>query len=96
MVPYVNDKVLRRSVFKEVEKLLLEKGYSKEQVKKILRAISTLKLKGMVCYYITEMLKFKPELTTLEACHRLAPIEGQKESKGGVEKLRLVCCSWCF
>jgi hypothetical protein len=51
---------LTRSVFKEVEKLLLEKGYSKEQVKKILRAISTLKLKGMVCYYmITEMLKFK-------------------------------------
>ena len=25
--------------------------------------------------------QFKPELTTLEACHRLAPIEGQKENK---------------
>jgi len=25
--------------------------------------------------------KFKPELTTLEACHRLAAIEGEKENK---------------
>jgi predicted Ser/Thr protein kinase len=33
----MNDKVLRKSIFKEVERLLLEKGYSKEQVKKILR-----------------------------------------------------------
>jgi len=24
--------------------------------------------------------KFKPELTTLEACHRLALIEGQKDN----------------
>jgi hypothetical protein len=27
----------------------------------------------------------KPELTTLEACHRLAPIEGQKENKSDEE-----------
>jgi hypothetical protein len=25
--------------------------------------------------------KFKPELTTVEACHRLALIEGQKENE---------------
>jgi hypothetical protein len=37
MIPYINDKVLRRSVFKEVERPLLEKGYSPEKVKKILR-----------------------------------------------------------
>jgi len=33
------------------------------------------------------MLKFKPELTTLEACHRLALNEGQKENKKGDEKV---------
>jgi len=36
--------------------------------------------------------KFKPELTTLGACHRLALIEGQKENKtvkksyGGIDE----------
>jgi len=29
----------------------------------------------------TETLKFKPESNTLEACSRLALIEGQKENK---------------
>lgn len=29
---------------------------------------------------------FKPELATLEACHRLAPSEGQKENEEGDEK----------
>ncbi|MEM3616466.1 MAG: hypothetical protein QXM65_07795 [Candidatus Bathyarchaeia archaeon] len=37
MTSYINDKALRKSVFKEVERLLLEKGYSKEQVKRIVR-----------------------------------------------------------
>jgi len=29
---------------------------------------------------------FKPELTTLKACHRLALIEGQKENKREMRK----------
>jgi hypothetical protein len=33
----LNFKVLRRSVFKEVERLLREKGYSPGQIKRILR-----------------------------------------------------------
>jgi predicted Ser/Thr protein kinase len=37
MIPYLNSKVLKRSVFKEVERLLKEKGYSPEQIRRILR-----------------------------------------------------------
>jgi predicted Ser/Thr protein kinase len=37
MIPYLNSKVFKRSLLKEVERLLLERGYSKEQAKKILR-----------------------------------------------------------
>jgi hypothetical protein len=33
--------------------------------------------------------KFKPELTTLEACHRLALIEVQKREQEGDEKWRI-------
>jgi hypothetical protein len=37
MTTYLNFKVMRISVLKEVKRLLREKGYSPEQVKRILR-----------------------------------------------------------
>jgi len=37
MIPYLSSKVLRKSLLKEVERLLQEKGYSEKAIKEILK-----------------------------------------------------------